>query len=373
MATKYLPAERESDQTILNQKILIENSDIFKTIFKDLPYPILILNDKRQTVFYNNALLNIIDNDLINNLLGLRPGDIFQCKHSFEEDGCGTTEFCKTCGAAKAIVASLANRKDIQECRITTIEDNALDFRVWTFPFNINGQRFILFTLIDISHEKRREILERIFYHDILNTANGIKGILENCSFEDNIDQLIESQNLVLNFVNILIEEIQSQRILSLAESGELEIQAELFHLKQLTDEIVTLFNLQTQFRDIIIEQNIPDDIYLLTDKTILRRVIANLIKNALEASRNGSKIKIFANKLINKVEIGVFNDSVMPEIVRLQIFKRSFSTKGKGRGLGTYSAKLLNERYLKGNISFKSEEGFGTEFKISIPITIVS
>lgn len=38
-----------------------------------------------------------------------------------------------------------------------------------------------------------------------------------------------------------------------------------------------------------------------------------------------------------------------LPLLVQLQIFNRSFSTKGKGRGTGTYSMKLLTKRYLKG------------------------
>jgi sensor histidine kinase regulating citrate/malate metabolism len=57
-----------------------------------------------------------------------------------------------------------------------------------------------------------------------------------------------------------------------------------------------------------------------------------------------------------------------MPEEVKLQVFKRSFSTKGKGRGLGTYSIKLLTEKFLKGKVYFISEENFGTEFTIEIP-----
>ncbi len=370
MATKYLPAERESNDTIEEQKKLIENSGLFKYFIKELPHPILILNDKRQTIFYNHALLNILDTNQQIYLFGLRPGEIFQCEHAYEDDGCGTTEFCRYCGAAKAIVASLANRKDIQECKIITIHNEALDFRVWTFPFEINKQKFTLFTLIDISHEKRREILERIFYHDILNTINGIKGFLENCPVE-NIEESRKLLNLSLNFVKILIDEIQSQRIISLAESGELEIQPEEFPIKEIIDEIITLFSLQTQFRDTAINQNIPNDLYLFTDKTILRRVISNLIKNALEASQRGSFVTISVNKLDDKVEIKVLNETVIPEMVQLQIFKRSFSTKGKGRGLGTYSARLLTERYLKGTISFKSMESFGTEFKILIPCKI--
>ncbi|MFA7348153.1 MAG: ATP-binding protein, partial [Desulfurivibrionaceae bacterium] len=60
-----------------------------------------------------------------------------------------------------------------------------------------------------------------------------------------------------------------------------------------------------------------------------------------------------------------------MPENVQLQIFQRSFSTKGTGRGLGTYSIKLLGERYLKGRVSFTSTPEKGTTFRFRCPHNI--
>ena len=61
-----------------------------------------------------------------------------------------------------------------------------------------------------------------------------------------------------------------------------------------------------------------------------------------------------------------VSNPEVMPESVRLQVFKRSFSTKGHDRGLGTYSIKLLTENYLDGEVGFTSEAPEGTTFWVS-------
>jgi sensor histidine kinase regulating citrate/malate metabolism len=58
-----------------------------------------------------------------------------------------------------------------------------------------------------------------------------------------------------------------------------------------------------------------------------------------------------------------------MPEKVKLQIFNRSFSTKGIGRGIGTYSIKLITEGYLKGIVDFESAEERGTTFTIQLPL----
>jgi len=57
----------------------------------------------------------------------------------------------------------------------------------------------------------------------------------------------------------------------------------------------------------------------------------------------------------------------------QLQVFNRSFSTKGKNRGLGTYGAKLLTERYMGGKISFASHEGEGTTFFLWLPFFILA
>jgi sensor histidine kinase regulating citrate/malate metabolism len=54
---------------------------------------------------------------------------------------------------------------------------------------------------------------------------------------------------------------------------------------------------------------------------------------------------------------------------VQLQIFQRSFSTKGEnGRGIGAYSVKLFGEGYLKGKVAFSSSDPEGTVFSLSLP-----
>jgi len=45
----------------------------------------------------------------------------------------------------------------------------------------------------------------------------------------------------------------------------------------------------------------------------------------------------------------------------------RLLSTKGEGRGVGTYSIRLFTEKYLKGKVSFTSEVGQWTHFYIKL------
>lgn len=367
MNTHFLPAETFPIEKVLEQKSKIEKPQIFQDILLNLPYPVLVLNSLRQIVFYNDALLQSFSELRKDKILGKRPGEVFRCEHSSMDGGCGTTVFCRTCGAAKAIAESLAGRNDIQDCKIITLNYEAYDFRVWTYPKVIDGEMFSVFTLIDISHEKRRQILERIFYHDILNTVNGVIGLLEIAltSYGDEKEHLVKTS---LNFSKFLVDEINGQRIIYLAEIGELEIEPNKFSVKNLINEIISLYETHTFFRGIDLQVNIQNDFTLLTDKTLLRRIIVNLLKNAIEASKPNSVVKISAVKMDGLSIIKVYNQAVIPEEIKLQIFKRSFSTKGKGRGLGTFSIKLLTEKFLKGKVSFISEKDFGTEFTVEIP-----
>ena len=59
--------------------------------------------------------------------------------------------------------------------------------------------------------------------------------------------------------------------------------------------------------------------------------------------------------------------DQFMPEDAQKQLFQRSFSTKDSGRGIGTYSIRLITENYLKGKVSFISNETKGTVFSIEL------
>ncbi len=91
-------------------------------------------------------------------------------------------------------------------------------------------------------------------------------------------------------------------------------------------------------------------DIIFSADPVLLRRVMINLTKNALEACKEGEVVALgFEPSSQDAIALYVHNPGVMSRSVQLQLFQRSFSTKDASRGLGTYSIKLLTEQYLKG------------------------
>jgi sensor histidine kinase regulating citrate/malate metabolism len=92
------------------------------------------------------------------------------------------------------------------------------------------------------------------------------------------------------------------------------------------------------------------------------------MLKNAVEATPEWGEVEIGSNYNNGEVDIWVKNKSFIKQEIQQQIFSRPVSTKGKNRGLGTYSMKLLTEQYLKGKISFETCEVNGTKFMIKLP-----
>ena len=96
-----------------------------------------------------------------------------------------------------------------------------------------------------------------------------------------------------------------------------------------------------------------------------------NLRKNAVEAAEDDAPIQVTLTLKDNLACCTVYNKEYITLELQESIFKKSSSTKGKNRGLGTYSIKLLAEKYLGGNIDFKSDKMNGTVFSLTVPTAL--
>ncbi len=374
--TRYAPAERSSNETIKAQSEQLFNNVNIRELYSAVTDIVLILNKERQVVFYNQNLLDALGIRDIQGqkICGFRPGELLDCLHAFESEmGCGTTEFCQKCGAVNAILSSQKGIQATQECRIVRRNADALDLRVRATPITLNDEQYTVFAITDISHEKRRKALERIFFHDIMNTAVGVRGLSELFSMIDE-SQVQEFKDMIHTGAEKLVDEIRSQKELSAAESSELPFNPIEMSSLDLLKNILSIYRLHevAKEKNLVIDPS-SRDIVLVTDKTILSRVIGNMTKNALEASQSGDTVTIGCDLEGDNIKFWVKNPTFIPRDIQLQLFQRSFSTKGAGRGLGTYSMKLLSERYLQGTVSFTSIKDQGTTFMGIYPLRIQS
>ena len=233
LETKFAPAERAPEMQVRDLHQLLSSIPQLEKILCSVPDVLLFLNEYRQIVFANDATFCFLGMEPTPDVLGNRPGEALGCTHASETaGGCGTTEFCQTCGAVQAILAAQRGNPDVKECRIA-IKDSwdALDLKVSTVPFEYEGEKFTICAVQDISDEKRRRALERTFFHDVLNTAGGLRGYAE-LLLESDPEEVPEVATAVGKISRQLIEEIETQRSLLAAECEELSV-----NLEELTDE----------------------------------------------------------------------------------------------------------------------------------------
>lgn len=373
LATEFAPAKRASQVVVDNQARSVGQTTMLVRVLDTVPDIVLVLNAERQIVYANESCVEFLALTDAECLHGLRPGEALHCVHaSITEGGCGTTEFCRTCGAVGAVLASQEGRQVARECRITLAPDgDALDLLVWATPFELQGDKYTVLAVSDISHEKRRQALERVFFHDILNDAGGLQGLLDMLREAESAREIEQYREMLYQLSCKLVEEIKSQRTLTLAENGDLELEPNSVTSGELlSDMAVTYRNHPAAEGRTIILDDAAEDVPLVTDDALARRVLGNMTKNALEASHKDDTVTLGCRRLPDGVEFFVHNPTFMPREIQLQVFQRSFSTKGIGRGLGTYGMKLLGEKYLGGSIRFESSPEDGTTFFAQLPLT---
>ena len=373
MPTKFAPAERDAEEKIQRQSAAVSAIPFLPEFLDAVPNLLVVLNDKRQIVFTNRAMRMFVGDSGESAIFGLRPGEALNCIHAFEtEGGCGTTEFCRNCGAVKAILNSQKGKQDIQECRISRDPvGNSLDLQVTATPFTADSERLTIFAAEDISNEKRRTALERTFFHDILNTAGGLRGLVDLLELAG-ADEVEELKNMIGQQSERLVEEINAQRELLAAEEDRLALKIAPIESMELLQSVLDLYRNHevAEGKRIRINSN-TENVTIHSDRALLSRVLGNMVKNALEAVNQQETVKIGCLNMGGGVLFWVHNPTFMPRDVQLQVFQRSFSTKGAGRGIGTYSIKLLGERYLKGRVDFTTSEEKGTTFEIRLPLNL--
>ena len=175
--TFLAPPDRAPAGAVQKQARRFLDDGVLAQLYEAVSELVMILNSQRQIVFCNRNFLEFLGCKDAASLHGLRPGEALGCVHASKTSGgCGTTEFCITCGAVKALLTSAQGVADSQECSIMRGGDaDALGLLVRSSPLEVGGERYIIVAVQDISHEKRRRALERIFFHDLMNSAIGLQ------------------------------------------------------------------------------------------------------------------------------------------------------------------------------------------------------
>ncbi len=169
--------------------------------------------------------------------------------------------------------------------------------------------------------------------------------------------QTIEEQ---INYMNKIVSDL---------EDFTRPVEPELVETKLNQLIVDTLTNLavpETVKTSIEIEEDFPP---LMVDPVMMRRVISNLIINALQAMPEGGQLTITLSKNEDAVFINIQDTGVgISEEDLPKIFQPLFTTKPRGQGFGLSVCKRLVEAH-NGSIIVKSQLGRGSIFRVKIPL----
>lgn len=134
-------------------------------------------------------------------------------------------------------------------------------------------------------------------------------------------------------------------------------------------ERVLSFFEPQAKEQQVeIIRYLDPDLPSMMLDGETLQAALVNLVKNALEAMRDGGTLVARTRPTRHGIALDLIDTGVgMDEATALKMFEAFYTTKQGGSGLGLPTARKVIEAH-GGTISVQSEAGRGTQFTLDFP-----
>ncbi len=207
--------------------------------------------------------------------------------------------------------------------------------------------------------------------HDIRNPLQAITSDMyiiseeakdmEDGENKEAIMESIDSVNQNLGYINKIVSDLQDY-------TRPLKPNLQDANLSELIEGTLLTINVP---KGIEVSTNVANNAKpIKADIAYMRRILTNLMTNAVQAMQEEGKLTIQATKTKDVTVITVQDTGVgIPDEVKAKMFTPLFTTKSKGQGLGLAVVKRLVEA-LQGNIVFESVAGKGTKFTVELPQT---
>jgi signal transduction histidine kinase len=178
------------------------------------------------------------------------------------------------------------------------------------------------------------------------------------------VDQILRTTHELGEFISGILD-------LAKAEEGRITLNKTSRDINSVIEGVVVSLESEAAERQITIVKELTPLFPIQIDVTLIRRVIVNLVENAIKYSGEGKTIRIVTAEEGNWVIIRVCDNGAgmsNEEIEKLfkKFYRASGASAGKGTGLGLYLAKYFVELH-GGSIAAHSSVGAGTIFEVRL------
>ena len=205
--------------------------------------------------------------------------------------------------------------------------------------------------------------------HDVRNPLTFINGYAEMMTEDVEEPQRVQARDAIYRNVNDLDEML---RELADFTAGNDTTHKQPTDVPTLVHEVVRQFEKRAESAKVkmSVRLRLKDTQVMPIDAPKIRRVVANLVKNALEATPPGGRITVVAVRYKSDVYLWVRDTGVgVPKEVMARLFE-PFVTHGKksGTGLGLSICRRFAEQH-GGEVGCRTRLGKGTRFIMRLPL----
>lgn len=203
--------------------------------------------------------------------------------------------------------------------------------------------------------------------HELRNPIMVIGGFLKRLKKNINDPQARERYMEIVTREVENLENIVSEILEFSKEKRGIELNT--FDINDLVDEVVTLMEEKAAQQGITVEKILDPISEVTADRARIKRVLINLVQNAIEATPKHGKIRVKTLRESESFRVSVWNsgEPISEDIAR-KVFVPFFTTKTYGTGLGLAICKKIIEEEHKGRMWAEPRVN-GTDFSFEIPL----
>lgn len=225
-----------------------------------------------------------------------------------------------------------------------------------------------------LEEKRRREFIATIS-HELKSPITIVSGQLEGMiynigSFKDR-DKYLKKSYDVVGEMRELVEEILT---LNKYESDAFKVTMEKFEFSSLLKKSIENQIYHLENRGIKLKENIEEDICIYGDVKLIRRVVDNIINNAIKYSKDDTDVNIFLykdekiNLLVENIGEGLNEEEIKKIFNPFYRLEKSRNRKTGGSGLGLYIVKSILDKHPNMEYEMKAD-GNRVIFSIRIDI----